>query len=232
MRIKLIVISFVLALSACTKDDESISISDSQNYFPLYEGQEWVDSIQSIWIDSPSNVYDTTIIVKKTVVDSIVSQNSIDKVYCATYNLQNGIWLVDHVFWYELTNTQLIRFEQNMSWLDLVFPLTQGKEWNPYAYNLYSDTTLRNVVYSVDKFRYVNNLPYDSTLIIHHQMDSTLIYKYTDVSIYAYGQGLLSKQKGAIISDDPNYDYTLPIEERIKTGQFISVKRFYNYESN
>jgi hypothetical protein len=232
MRIKLIVIMLMLVLSACKKDDEGTSVSNSKSYFPLSEGKEWVDSIKSIWIDSPSNVYDTTIIIQKTVVDSIISIDSKDKIYCTSYRLENESWTVDHVFWYELTNTQLIRFEDNMIWLDLVFPLTQGKEWNPYAYNIYSDTTLRNVVYEIDKFRYVNNVPYDSTLIIHHQMDSTLIYKYTEKSIYANGYGLLSKQKVAIISDDPNYDYTLPIEERIKTGQFISVKRLYNYETN
>lgn len=228
---RLFIILVVLILSACDKNDEIIDNVDTQNYFPLFEGKEWVDSITSTWIDSPSNVYDTTLTIQKTVVDSAVQEQSVVKYYCTVFNYENGIWVTDHVYWYELSETQLLRFEDNMTWLDLVFPLKKDKIWNSYAYNVYSDTTLRNQVHSINKTIWVDNEPYDSTLVIYHQMDSTLIYKYTDASIYAYGKGLLRKDKISIVSDDPNYDYTLPIEERIKTGQFISIKRIYNYEN-
>lgn len=232
MRNKLVIIALILGLSACKSNDNEQFIDNSQSYFPLNQGKEWTDSVQRIWIDAPSNVYDTTLLVYKTIVDSIENENTTQKIYCSTYLKENESWIIDHVFWYEKTKNQLIRFEDNMMWLDLVFPLNEGKEWNPYAYSIYADTVLRNTVHSINKMKVVDNVPYDSTLTIYHQMDSTLIYKYTDVSIFAAGYGLLSKKKVSIVSDDPNYDYTLPIEERIKTAQFITVKRIYNYERN
>jgi hypothetical protein len=227
---KLFVIVILLSLFACKNDDSVTYVDNSQRYFPIFEGKEWIDSIQRIWIDAPSNVYDTSIIVYKTNIDSIVEEGNAKKIYCTTYQSENGNWTVDHVFWYEMTQTQLLRFEDNMLWLDLVFPLTLGKEWNPYAYTIYSDTLLRNTVQSVNKMKVIHNVPYDSTLTIYHEMDSTLIYKYTDVSTYAAGYGFLKKDKVSIVSDDPNFDYTLPIEQRIKTAQLIRIKRVYSYE--
>ena len=82
-------------------------------------------------------------------------------------------------------------------------------------------------MYEVDQLNNILGNIYDSTLVVNHHMDSTLIYKYTDQSFYVRNIGLLYREKVSIISDDPDYDYTLPIEERIKTASILKKRRYY-----
>ncbi|MFO7863089.1 MAG: hypothetical protein R6U85_03735 [Salinivirgaceae bacterium] len=221
---------FLLAI-ACTdnKSNDAPQIDYGYAYFPLHQGYTWIDEVTHINIDSPSEVYDTINYAVKTVVDSVATYPEYEKFYCTRYRKSsNAQWVLEHVFWFERYEKKLLRFDQNEVWLDMVFPLYESLSWNPFAYNVYSDTSARNTVYRKDIFNMINGEPYDSTLVIHHQMDSTLVYKYTDRSFYGSGVGFLYRESVNIISDDPNYDYTLPIEERIKTATIILTKRNYN----
>lgn len=199
------------------------------NYIPFTETTVWYDSIIAINIDLPSGVFDTLVQVQKTIVDSIVTQNLVCNIYCSRFLFSAGVWQFLNRFWYEKTETKLLRFEDNLLWLDFVFPIRQNIVWNAYAFNINSDTVLRNVVVQFNYPAMVNGHMYDSLMEIQHQMDSTLIFKRTDVSYYAAGAGFLYRQSINIISDDPNYDYTLPIEQRIKTATKLIIKR-YSYE--
>ncbi len=223
----LIFLLLFLGFTACEPDDIESVDYEHEHYYPLNEGGFWIDSITRIQIDAPSEIYDTIHIIQKTVIDSLNSESGTEKFYCTRFILTNDSWDLSHRFWFERDQKKLIRFEQNETWLDLVFPLYEALTWNPYVYTIYSDTTLRNEVVTVDKPLTKNGNFYNEVLVVNHQMDSTLIYKYTDQSIYAKGKGLISREQVSIVSDDPNYDYTLPIEERIKTATFISIKRYY-----
>jgi hypothetical protein len=226
------IITYLLLLLAfgCTdKTTEAPQIDYGYPYFPLHADYAWVDEVTHISIDAPSEVYDTINYSIKTVVDSVASFPKYERFYCTRYRQNsNAQWVLEHVFWFEKWEKKLLRFDQNEIWLDMVFPLYEALSWNSFAYSVYSDTSARNTVYRKDAFCMVNQQPFDSTLIIHHQMDSTLVYKYTDRSFYGRGVGFLYRESVSIISDDPNYDYTLPIEERIKTATIILTKRNYN----
>ncbi len=228
MKVWILILSLLLLVfTACEQDEIDPVNDDHKLYFPLNPGSSWIDSITTIQIDAPSEIYDTLHIVQKTIVDSMLDIADTEKFYCKRFILTNDSWDLSHRFWFERDKKNLLRFEDNETWLDLVFPLYESLTWNPYVYTIYSDTTLRNEVVRVDEPLTKNGSFYNEVLVVNHQMDSTLIYKYTDQSIYAKGKGLISREKVSIISDDPNYDYTLPIEERIKTATFISIKRYY-----
>lgn len=229
MRIFILITLIFIAAFGCKENHyETVNQNDAL-YFPLTAQSVWIDSIKRIEIDVPSAYYDTTKQTIKTIVDSIQHSSDTQKIYCTKYryNKDNGKWETLHPYWFERTNKQLIRFENNKIYLDMVFPLSNGKIWNTYAYHILSDTSIRNTVEKINVPEIINGEYFDSTLTIHHRMDSTLIYKYTDVSKYAKNIGFLKRESVSIISDDPDYDYTLPIEERIKKATFITTKRSY-----
>lgn len=221
--------AIVALIASCDRDSNDFVQSKNGMYFPLQNGMAWYDSVTHISIDAPSGIYDTAKFLKQTIIDSIVPEVGIDKIYCSQYIFDNQLnyWAFQHRYWYELSTKKLIRFEQNEIWQDFVFPLHEGLEWNLYAYGVYSDTLVRNRVAKIDISGFVNNTFYDSILEVQHHMDSTLVYKHTDKSIYAAGVGFIKRKFVSIVSDDPNYDYTLPIESRIKTATILVTKRYY-----
>lgn len=228
MRTVLLIIGLMLLLSACNESEDYV-YSDDSAYHPMQAGMVWIDSVTQITIDDPSGVYDTLYWVEKTVVDSLQTNDELQRFYCTNYLFDTSAsrWIIDHIFWYEKSKNALLKFEQNNIWLELVFPLYKNTSWNYYAYSTLADTAIRSSVYEVDQLNNILGNIYDSTLVVHHHMDSTLIYKYTDQSFYVRNIGFLYREKVSIISDDPDYDYTLPIEERIKTASILKKRRYY-----
>ena len=225
----LLLFANVLLLGAFeNEDDVFVQNNLGENYFPYSETSIWFDSIVSITIDMPSESFDTSIIVQKTMVDSIVDVELTTKIYCSRYILKSGTWQYFKRFWFEKSPTKLLRFEDNLIWFDLVFPIREGISWNYYGYNINSDTLLRNSIARCNYPGVVNGRMYDSLLEIYHQMDSTLIFKRTDASYYAANVGFLYRESVDIVSDDPSYDYTLPIEQRIKTATILRIKTYRN----
>ncbi len=229
MRYTIIITGLILLLAAACDESAVYTTADDGAYYPLQEGMVWIDSLTQITIDDPSGVYDTLNWIEKTVVDSSRSNDNVEWYYCTNYLYDTALdtWSRDHIFWYEKSDDGLLKFEQNQIWLELVFPLNRNTSWNYYSYTTLSDTTIRSTVYEIDQLNNIEGNIYDSTLNVHHHMDSTLIYKYADESFYAKNVGLLFREKVTIISDDPDYDYTLPIEERIKTASIKKQKRYY-----
>lgn len=220
----------VILFYTCQDDGDELSSLGGEAYYPLRTGMVWVDSMTKINIDAPIGLYDTIKWVEKTTVDSISQASGKEKIYCTNYFYDTTLekWTLDHVYWFERDDVSLIRFEQNLISLDMVFPLKEGTSWNTYAYSVQSDTSIRTVVNEINQPRSIKGEMYDSALVLHHHIDSTLIYKYTNKSYYAKNIGLIYWDQVKIISDDPDFDYTLPIEERIKTATFIKQKRNYN----
>lgn len=229
--VKYIVFTLVAIITACNNDiDQPEFEAPDYLYFPLYKGLEWIDSIVQIHIDAPIGLNDTSRIVTKTIVDSVEAIAEFDtNFYCTTYKYDTASqsWDFQNRFWFNRTRTKLIEHNDNISMLRLVYPLNIGTEWNPYVYTVNSDTALRNTVTSIDQPATLNSHSYDSTMTVLHQDDSTLIYVYRQKSIYVRNLGKVRYEQTSILSDDPNYDYTLPIEERIKIGNFTTLKRNY-----
>jgi hypothetical protein len=232
--LKIIRYWYVLAAMVFIGCDNSIDQPELKapdyNYFPLYEGLEWIDSIRQIHIDDPVGVYDTIFYLTKTTIDSIEAVAEFDtNFYCTKYRFDTASqsWNFQNRFWFNRTRTKLLEHDENVTMLRLVFPLSLGTQWNPYSYTVYSDTSLRDMVIAIDNPVLIHGMHFDSTMTVMHQNDSTLIYKYVEKSIFAYNLGKVNYEFISILSDDPNYDFTLPIEEKIKIGDFITLNRYY-----
>ncbi len=217
MLIILSILGFMFLIS-CTKEPSNTNnVFWGSEYFPLESGLELTYKITEIYIDKPSNVYDTSIYYMKEVVDIPVIDNENDTAFRIErlHRLDDSEnWLIHSVWTAKLSENTAEKVEENYRFIKIRFPLKQNYSWNGNLYN-----ELDNKEYWVSNF----NIPYstgefvfDSCLTIYQDSSQSLIHKDIAYEVYAIHTGLIYKEETYINSQEVIFD--IPVEERITTG--------------
>jgi len=216
----LIILSFLglFFIISCTEEPSvSNDVFWGSEYYPLETGHTLTYKITEIYIDKPSNVYDTLIYYVKEVVDIPFIDNENDTAYrIERYRRisENDNWLIHSVWTTKLTKNTAEKVEENYRFIKIRFPLKQNYSWNGNLYN-----ELDNKEYWVSNF----NIPYstgefvfDSCLTIFQDSSQSLIHKDIAYEVYAIHTGLIYKEETYINSQEVIFE--IPVEERITTG--------------
>lgn len=203
MKINLLVAFLAIAagLGAC-KQETAPPVDLKDEYYPLEIGNSLEYTVDSIII-SPllTNGRDTVHWQVREVVESTFTDNlgrtahRIERYLRAS---DSAVWFISDV-WYAVKETTTVeRIEENLRFIRLIFPASDGRSWKGNAhidsdsFPYYHDWDYEYV--DVDEAKTVNGMFFDSTLTVSETADSTLIDMRYSEAIYAKNVGLVYKR--------------------------------------
>lgn len=102
-------------------------------------------------------------------------------------------WAIDSVFLAKKEIDKALKSENNVTYVKLIFPVSEGLKWNGNAYN-----SLENDTYEIKKLNQsfqTNGQNFPKTLTVIQQNDSTLVDLKRIIEVYAEGVGLIYQEK-------------------------------------
>lgn len=214
----------VLAV-ACSDDDGGGGNPGSLNYsyFPTNEGHELIYDASLITRD-PIAGDDTSVFQVREVVESIFNDNQ----GRPTQRLERYIratpadpWVIADVWTSNMTSTRVEKKEENITYIKLVFPLLEGKDWDGHSLNSLGP---REYIYDwLDEPYSVNGIAYDSTLRVVQADEDNFVYKEQFEEVYAAGIGLVYKNQIYIEYDRTTNPQVVGVkEQRLYTEKLVS----------
>jgi hypothetical protein len=106
---------------------------------------------------------------------------------------EKDAWQADSVSSVRISDDQLIKTDNNISYIKLVFPVSEQIQWNGNAYNSLGkdDYLIRNTNQPLN----VLNQVFAETATVIQQNDSTLVNQDKRLEVYARNVGLIYKEK-------------------------------------
>lgn len=102
-------------------------------------------------------------------------------------------WIIDSVFLAKRELDKALKTENNVTFVKLIFPISEGLKWNGNAYN-----SLGNDIYELKKLNQsfkTNGQNFPKTLTVVQQNDSTLVDLKRRLEVYAEGIGVVYQEK-------------------------------------
>lgn len=102
-------------------------------------------------------------------------------------------WAIDSVFLAKREIDKALKTENNVTYVKLIFPVSEGLKWNGNAFNSFGNDT-----YELKKLNQpfqTNGQNFSQTLTVIHQNDSTLADLKRRLEVYAEGIGVIYQEK-------------------------------------
>ena len=205
-------------LQSCSEGTvgEDLTVVKGFNYYPISVGKYIIYEADSIVYQSQSGgtcnfIQDTSHFYLKeevvgTYIDNTGKENFIIERFIR-YN-QNDPWEVTDVWNTFMSETQVERVEENLRFIKMVFPVSEGISWNGNAF--FKDTTLTLAGEVIDFYKHwsqeyeytgvdlpemINNIEYDSvsTIVQSAPSENKVNHRYS-IEKYARNIGLVYKE--------------------------------------
>lgn len=183
---------FVVFAISCSKSDNEMQTIDT-NYYPFTENTYQIYRIDSIYHDL---IHDTSFyylkeVVKDTFVDDLGRINS--KIFRYKRPDLLSPWVFDEVWYGYKDDIKVERREYNKRTVSIVFPVRNNKSWD---LNIYNDLEESTVVFkNTDEPYTLNALDFNKSVLVDGEEVSNLIEFKRVYDVYAYGIGLIEKQR-------------------------------------
>ena len=222
--IKVIGISILISLwVSCKKDNSNTEVNLGYTYFPVRVGEELIYDVDSVYHDP---FFGTTSYVHyqiREVVDSVFNDNQgrptmrIER-YRNDSSASFPNWIIYNVWTANRTATTAERFENNIRYVKLIFPVQQGKTWDGNSMNVYDEQDYE-LTYAHQP-EAINSLSFDSVAMVTQINDTAynILFPKYEFEKFATGVGLIHKYQRQL-------DYTV----NPQTGQ-LDTSRFLLYE--
>lgn len=235
MRLFFILFSLFLLLSACNDQEQVLDdfkLDLGKEYAPLKVGQFVVYQVDSIIFDpvGEKKIDTTSLQVKEEIVSSYEAPNEQTIFVVERYERQDASekWRVTNVWSIYFVNNTLVRVEDNLRFIKLIFPVIPKKKWNPNV-NFDDDINItvagetlkmfKDWTSSIEKIEdelIVNGLIFKDVATIFPVNNENLIeYRY-GIEQYAKNIGLIYRELW--ILDTQNINPTLPWEQKAEKG--------------
>lgn len=232
----------MIGLNACSSEiDQVDDIDAGYDYYPLELGREWVYQSDSIIVLRSGTMRDTLISqIREVVVDTLrnLEGNLLYKLDRFIDKSGNGVWKRMNSWYVLKDHTKVVRTEENIPIVKLVFPLTEGLKFRS---NLFLNDEIKSEVggefIEVYEGWYpqVNSLkasvPFQNETLSVAQIQVANIDEFIDlrqvIEYYAKGIGLVRKEMTIYDTDGNNPDnpWDLKAKKGFKhTLQLISYK--------
>jgi hypothetical protein len=225
MYYRIILAIFLIAIisSSCNDEpQEQYNSNTDYNYFPLISGNYIDYEVTEIYIDKPSNIYDTLIYYMRKRIDIPFIESNGDTAYRIEIHKrsENQTYEVSDIWSAKLIENRAETIEENLRIVKVRFPLNLNKEWDGNLYN--SEPPHSFTITGIHEPKTINNIQFDSVLTVIHDADSSIIHKKLSYEQYAYGIGLVYKEITDLNSQEP--EPNVPVEERVTTGSVYIIK--------
>jgi hypothetical protein len=191
---KIVVLTYIIALVACTQQTEPDAVDLGYAFFPSQIGATWIYHVDSLVYDDNSGF--TTIDTfeyqyKEQITGTYINGSGKTEQLVSRY-----IKKVDTLNWEQLNTYTLLKTDlnaqktiENIRFVKLVFPLTLNKKWDGNAYN-----SLGNEEYVVSTFntsQTIGSSIYDNTLTVIQKNEDNAVEEIKRAEIYARNIGLV-----------------------------------------
>ncbi len=135
-----LLISFcIIFISSCTEEVDTYELDYNNSYYPLVVGKYLTYQLDSVTYDPDQSgilVDSSTTFVKELIVEKFVGLTGDTVFRVERFERKNDSipWALSHVWSTTKNASQVIRTEDNLRFLNMVFPLTQDKRWKSTAY--------------------------------------------------------------------------------------------------
>lgn len=225
----LLIILFLLALSACKRESYNVDVDMGYNYYPDDSGDYVVYRVDStIFDDFTSTKRTSTVYLKERIADQFVDNlgrtaKRVERFYADTLP---QTWQLFDVYYIVKDQKTVERVEDNLRYIKLVFPNSVNTQWlgnryiiSPPPYILDSSNyRVQDWLYTIqDRDMFYDNSfkTFDSTLTVFQIYDSSAINKTYSIEKYARNVGMVYKEFW-IVAGQTNIG--LPWEDRAEKG--------------
>jgi hypothetical protein len=186
-------------LSSCRKESLEVP-SPSFNYFPTEKGKYVIYDVDSVVHSTADNDNDDSVYyfhyqVKEVIDTSFTDGEGQERQVVARYyrNDTSEAWTINIVWSQTLNITSAYRWEDNIAYHKLSFPISSEIEWNGNDKN----------TMEIEMYHYtdahapetINNLSFDSTLTVIQRDDNNFVERIFGKEIYASGIGMIYKER-------------------------------------
>lgn len=209
-------------LHSC-KNDTVVPADAGYNYFPVNVGHYCVYDVDSVVYDDFEHDTDYYHYQIKEVLESVYSDNEgREAIRVERYKRSNDTlpWVISRVWTFCRTQTTAEKIEENERFIRLTFPVRKDKQWNGNAFNTIGEWKYKYT--SVDDPFMLNNLSFDSTLLVVQKNESNLLNHRYYEERYAKKVGMI--EKNVIDVYDDTLIIGVPVINRIYGGVQYSIK--------
>jgi len=200
----LLTFSLLVFVQSCSNKKDDFNLDYNYNYYPLTTGHYVTYNVDSISyrFNNPNYLRDTVRFQLKEVVADTFYDNENE----LNYRLElfrrpdaTAGWSIWKVWNVKQTTTTLQKNEDDIRFIKLVFPQTNGETWNG---NIYVPNTTIYDIFKNWTYRYsnlhqplsLNGFNFDSTLVVNQVDDENVIEKKLRKEIYAKNVGMIYQE--------------------------------------
>lgn len=192
-------------LFKCSQEADIAPRDSGENYYPLDTGMFNTYSVRNIEY-TIGNAPDTTYYqLKEVVADTFIDiENQLAyrieryirymrQQIADTQNLSSD-WEIDSVWYVKADNQRIVKYENNIPYVKLSFPLAEGKTWDGNLMN--AQDVLNYKVQDYDEALTLKGKHFHNTLSVIQRADTaSIIERNFSREIYARNTGLIKKVK-------------------------------------
>jgi hypothetical protein len=198
---------FILSLSILTiliffdscKKDKVAPVSASYNYFPTQQGKFVVYTVDSIVHRTDDNSNDDSVSYYHFEIKDVIDSSFYDlsgkkrQVILRYYKDSMNDWTLRNVWSQLLTSSAAYRYEDNVAYHKLAFPINSSIKWDGNDMNTEDEELYEyEELHSANTF---NGLQFDSTITVLQRDDLYFIGSIYGKEIYAAGIGMIFHQR-------------------------------------
>jgi len=237
--IPFILLGLLIALSSCNENTvkETIEVDQGYEYFPLEVGKYITYQVDSVIYDVGNNV--TLIDTIRTYIKEEITDTLVDNTGETVYRIQryersnvNDNWRVKDIWTSARTRAQAEKVEENLRFIKMVFPVTEGIEWNG---NIFIDEStiipiagesievFKNWLYkieSMDQSETIGDFTFDRVTTVSQADSENLIELRFSIEKYAEDIGLVYREMR--ILDSQIIDESIPWEVKAQKGYILT----------
>lgn len=185
----------LIAMASCETDTEEV-FDPGYLYFPMNQGTYVDYHVDSIIWDTPVNRLDSFQYYIRERIDSTWREDSgrlsarVERLY--KQNLDDD-WVIKDIWEQNRDEMKAEKVEENVRYVKLGFPVAEGETWDGHAAN-----TLEERMYSyadIAQALVVNDSTYENTVRVMQIDESNLVERIFGEEVYAYGVGMISKDR-------------------------------------
>ena len=199
MKITLIILSIFLLL-ACDNINSNLSLSqDGGKFFYPKIGQSVVYDVEDTQYELTGKFVVKTYQLKEVNVSTFKDLEGKEALRIERYRRENNSqkWVIDSVFTAKKEIDKVLKTENNVTYVKILFPIKEGLKWNGNAYNSFGNDIYE--LKKVNQFFQTNGRKFDNTFTVIQQNDSTLVDLKKRIEIYAENIGMIYQEKTNVL---------------------------------
>lgn len=184
-------------LSSC-QSTVSEPVASGYDYFPLETGRYVIYNVQEQQYKLNAPPVERTYQCKEVIGAAYADVTGQPAYRLMRYRraTENQPWQADSVWSARLTGNEVIRTENGLDFVKLMFPVTNRLTWNGNRYN--SSEPAEYAMRNVGQAYYVVDKEFGETVTVVAQDDSTLVSQDKRIDVYARQIGLIYKESAQL----------------------------------